>query len=192
MGFIYNKPLSLEQIFSVFNNKGGDKIDKEEAANAKNVSIFNGFIVEENMTLEDFEEKNLETYKKYEELNTKAWANQQREVYIKYLRANFGIKEGSADDIKSGESIEDFEARLLYKAAQEDYQNAMEEKEEEIAKKETLINIAKDNGITFSEEEIKSLSLKDLSNLFNVKIIKRDAKKMIDDDIRNMSRNWGQ
>ena len=83
MGFIYNKPLSIEQIFSMFNKNGGEKIDKEEAANAKNVSIFNGFIVEENMTLEAFEEKNLETYKKYEELNTKAYAEQNKDSDIK-------------------------------------------------------------------------------------------------------------
>lgn len=120
----------MEQIFSMYNSNGGDKIDKEEVANAKNIKIFQGFQVQEGWTLEDFERENLETYQLYEKRATGAWTNQQREVHIKYLRVHFGVKEGSADDIKTGESVEDFEARLLYKSAQEDYQNAkdMEQK----------------------------------------------------------------
>ena len=79
MGFIYNKPLSMEQIFSMYNSKGGDKIDKEEVANAKNIKIFQGFQVQEGWTLEDFERENLEAYSRYEELSTEAWAKQQKE-----------------------------------------------------------------------------------------------------------------
>ena len=79
MGFIYNKPLSMEQIFSMYNSKGGDKIDKEEVANAKNIKIFQGFQIQEGWTLEDFERENLEAYSRYEELSTEAWAKQQKE-----------------------------------------------------------------------------------------------------------------
>ena len=79
MGFVYNKPLSMEQIFSMFNKKGGDKIDKEEVANAKNIKIFEGFQIQEGWTLEDFERENSETYSRYEELTTEAWAKQQKE-----------------------------------------------------------------------------------------------------------------
>ena len=79
MGFVYNKPLSMEQIFSMFNKNGGNKIDKEEVANAKNIKIFEGFQIQEGWTLEDFERENLETYSRYEELTTEAWAKQQKE-----------------------------------------------------------------------------------------------------------------
>ena len=79
MGFIYNKPLSMEQIFSMYNSNGGDKIDKEEVANAKNIKIFQGFQIQEGWTLEDFERENLEAYSRYEELSTEAWAKQQKE-----------------------------------------------------------------------------------------------------------------
>ena len=127
MGFIYNKPLSIEQIFSMFNINGGDKIDKEEAANAKNISIFNGFIVEENMTLETFEEKNLETYKKYEELNTKAYAEQYKDSDIKQWKEN-AIK--TLEELKKKE-LEELEAQEKELMEQKELveQKLMEQKE---------------------------------------------------------------
>lgn len=101
MGFIYNKPLSIEQVFSLYNTNGGNSIDSEEAKNAKNVSIFNGrFIVEEGMTLEQFEAKNLETYTEYEQLATQAYNAQQKKYNIdmeenesaKQQRPSFGLE----------------------------------------------------------------------------------------------------
>ncbi len=134
MGFIYNKPLSLEQIFSMYNSKGGEKIDTEEVANAKNIKIFQGFQIQEGWTLEDFERENIETYKLYEELATRAWTEQQKNTHINYIRVHFGIKEGSADDIKDGESVEDFERRLCQKEGQKLYQEAKEKEQEAIKK----------------------------------------------------------
>ena len=73
MGFIYGKPLSIEQIFSKFDKNNDGKIDGKEAeANKepKTNSIFNDFQVEEGMTLEEFEKINLDRYKQYEAIAT--------------------------------------------------------------------------------------------------------------------------
>jgi len=74
MSFIYNKPLSIEQVFAKFNTNGGEEIDEHEANNAKNIKIFQGFKVEKDMKFEDFERENLEVYRQYEELATENWA----------------------------------------------------------------------------------------------------------------------
>lgn len=111
MGFIYNKPLSMEQIFSMYNSNGGDKIDKEEVANAKNIKIFQGFQVQEGWTLEDFERENLETYKRYEDINTEFLSpeyqqasfneNLQKfaEIYKKYYSEDAADLDGKIKEI---------------------------------------------------------------------------------------------
>jgi len=72
MSFI--KPLSIEQIFAKFNTNGGEEIDEQEANNAKNINIFQGFKVEKGMKLEDFERENAEIYRQYEESNSEGFA----------------------------------------------------------------------------------------------------------------------
>ena len=164
MKFVYNKPLSIEQLFSMINKNGGEKIDKEEADLAKNVSIFKGFIVEENMTLQDFEAKN-------------------RNMYSWYERSEAPIVSGDK-----------FESESDNKTVKEEKTLTPEEElalDQEKVRKETLINLAKENGISFSDEEIQSLSFEDLSELFGARAMKRDAKKLIDDEVRNMSPKFG-
>ena len=118
MSFLYNKPLSIEEIFSLYDKNGDGKISKKELKK-NNISIYQGFSFTKDMTLEEFEALNSEKYKQYELANTIAFAEQQKNTHINYLRVNFGIKEGSEDDIRPGETVEDFEARLCKKAKAE-------------------------------------------------------------------------
>ena len=90
MGFLFGKPLSIEQIFAKFNTNGNGRIDKDEAENAKNVSLFSHFVVEEGMTIEEFEKKNLETYKVYEKSSTEAWNKQKSEIEESIFKKFFG------------------------------------------------------------------------------------------------------
>ena len=76
MGFIYNKPLSIEQIFSNFDKNNDGKISAKELTQNKN-TIFEGFVFHEGMTLQEFEEVNFDVYQQYEELNTEAYSRQR-------------------------------------------------------------------------------------------------------------------
>ena len=77
MGFVYHKPLSIEQIFATFDKNGDGKISHNEFLQNKN-SIFEGFSYTKDMTLKQFEEQNLEAYQRYELLNTRAWAEKAK------------------------------------------------------------------------------------------------------------------
>ncbi len=80
MGFFYDKPLSIEEVFSKFDTDHSGTIDKKEAKDAKSIEIFKNFKVKKGMTLDVFEKKNLNSYAKYEQEATEAYKKQREKV----------------------------------------------------------------------------------------------------------------
>lgn len=118
MGFVYFKPMSLEQVFSFLkNNKNGNYAEK-----GTNISIFNGFNYNDGMTLKEFEEKNHQRYQEYEMAATEAWAQKNLDNPIEDIREQ-AYKMIKEHDDKLNERIE--KAVDKYLTSQEILDNAV-------------------------------------------------------------------
>ena len=77
MGFIYTKPISIEEVFSKFDTNHDGKISGKEAKNAKKMDVFTNFKVKKGMTLQTFESTNTDVYARYEKFSTDAYNKQE-------------------------------------------------------------------------------------------------------------------
>jgi len=118
--------LSLEQLWQVFNHDGDKTISKEEAAMASG-GIFGQFIVEENMTLDVFLDKNKDIYK--QRYVNEPMSPEEAIFTEMHDEANMP-KKGSAEDSILQEMIENANkpTRASEKAILEDLQRDMNKK----------------------------------------------------------------
>ena len=106
MGFIYQKPLSMEGVFSKFDTDGNGTISKQEAKAAKNMDIFTNFKVKKDMTLDAFESANKDVYSSYERLATEAYNKQQTKIqqWLKMEeKAMSGLQSREIDELEKTE-----------------------------------------------------------------------------------------
>ena len=167
MGFIYSKPLSIEEVYSKFDTNGDGKISRKEAKAAKNMDIFTNFKINKGMDLQTFESENRDVYSIYEQGVTTAYKKQVEKVQSEML------------------NLTENEMAYLNGAEKE-----LAQEKQEIEDKLMLRNEAKKAGIPFSSEELKNLSIRDLLHLFEARKIMRATKEMLDRDVRNTPMPW--
>lgn len=102
MSFMYSKTLSVEELFAKFDTNHDGKIDKNEKKFAKEQNLFSDFKIKSGMTLDKFEKKNLEVYKKYELANTSAYSKQQSMIDEAFKRLN-EFENEELDEIEQAE-----------------------------------------------------------------------------------------
>ena len=170
MGF-YDKPLSIEAIFSKYDTNHDGKIDKKEVKSAKNIEHFDGFKVKNGMTLDVFEKKNGKAYAKYEQAATDAYNAQQKQINQWIECAHEEI-----DELKT--------------SVQEDFEAVEKELEQEKEKNERILNLqkmAKEAGVPFTTEELMNESDDDLFILYDLRVQtkqKEEYMKLIDRAIK--------
>ena len=149
MGFIYNKPLSIEDVFSKFDKDGNGQISAEEKRSAENMAIFTNFKVRKNMTLETFEKENRDVYSQYERLSTRLY-NEPKTKVEHWLK----------NEQSSMEEFQEEELRRL-----EEMEKELENEKEELESKLQLQKEAKEAGINISPEKLTNWSTIALSTL---------------------------
>jgi len=154
MSFIYSKTLSVEELFAKFDTNHDGKIDKNEKKFAKEQNLFPDFNIKSGMTLDKFEKKNLEVYKKYELANTSAYSKQQSMIDEAFKRLN-EFENEELDEIEKELKIEQAELEL----------------------RRSGFDLAMEMGVVLTKEQL-NLPINEFMNLINSIIKQNENNKL--------------
>lgn len=170
MSFIYNGPLSMEGVFAFFNYNGGERIDASEAGAAKNNLLFKNFVVEPNMDLATFEAKNRDTYKIYEKINTRAYAEQNKnsEFAAKAKEAKETLKALEEQELEELEEIEkEFEEEKERLEIELERKRNKPTRDEAMAELDRIISILDKKTLTKEQLQLIYNRIMELNNILN-------------------------